>query len=52
MKDYIHGFNNFDLKNFGVKEYHNGTLKNFEIFRELLNLPAPELKKSSKLSKS
>jgi hormone-sensitive lipase len=25
MKDYIHGFNNFDMK-FGIQEYHNGTI--------------------------
>lgn len=25
MKDYVHGFNNLDLKKIGVSEYHRGT---------------------------
>jgi len=38
MKDYMHGFNSFDMKNFGISEYHNGTIKTLEIFRHLLGL--------------
>lgn len=41
MKDYIHGWNNFDLKNFGISEYHNGTLLNIEILKKLLKIPNP-----------
>jgi acetyl esterase/lipase len=37
MRDYMHGFNNFDMKSFGITEYHNGTLKTEELLKELLS---------------
>ena len=39
MKDYIHGFCSFDMKSFGIDEYHNGgTIKSMQILKELLQL--------------
>ena len=38
MKDYMHGFNNFDMS-MGISEYHNGTLITEDLFRDLLDLP-------------
>lgn len=37
MKEYIHGFDSFDVKN-GIKEYRNATLITMDIFREFLEL--------------
>jgi len=38
MKEYMHGFNSFDTKSFGITEYHNGTVKTEELLKELLHL--------------
>jgi acetyl esterase/lipase len=38
MKEYIHGFNSFDMK-LGISEYHNGTILTEDIMREMLDLP-------------
>ena len=44
MKDYIHGFDELDIKN-GIKEYRNATNITEEIFREFLDLEKPTKKK-------
>lgn len=35
FKDYIHGFNNFDMKHGGVHEYHVGTGVMIQAFKDL-----------------
>lgn len=35
MKGYTHGFCSFDIKNVGIEEFHNGTIKTIEVFDEL-----------------
>ena len=41
MKDYIHGFNSFDISIGGVTEYKNGTKLNIKLFKELFGIKDP-----------
>ena len=37
MKDYIHGFNNFDTNYVGIEEYRRGTILTIEHFVKMFN---------------
>ena len=37
FKDYVHGFNNFDLKIKGVSEYHFATLITIKLFEQMFS---------------
>ena len=38
MKDFVHGFNSFDMKSFGISEYRSATLKTELLLKELLEI--------------
>lgn len=46
MKEYIHGFDNLDVKN-GISEFANATRITKELFREFLQLRRPQTQSSA-----
>jgi acetyl esterase/lipase len=44
LRDYMHGFNNFDCAGGGIEEYRNATNKTEQIFKELLDIQEGEIK--------